>query len=63
MFVKYQPKGTPWRKKISMNFSKSTRIVVRKGSTEVRKCYRVEVWLELTEYNGKPYFILTSMPL
>ncbi|QTF08421.1 hypothetical protein HC231_11250 [Brenneria izadpanahii] len=63
MFVKYQPKGTPWRKKISMSFSQPTGTVVKKGSREVRKCYRVEIWLELTEYNGKPYFILTSMPL
>lgn len=63
MFVKFQPKGTPWRKEISMQFAQPTGIVMKRGSSEVRNCYRVEVWLELTEYNGKPYFILTSMPL
>lgn len=63
MFVKFQPKGTPWRKKISMQFSQPTGNVMKKGSSEVRNCYRVEVWLELTRFNGKPYFILTSMPL
>ncbi|KAF1370036.1 RNase A-like domain-containing protein [Yokenella regensburgei] len=63
MFVKFQPKGTPWRKKISMQFSQPTGIVVKRGSSEARNCYRVEVWLELTKYNGKPYFILTSMPM
>ena len=63
MFVKFQPKGTPWRKKIALQFTQPTGLVVKRGSSEARNCYRVEVWLELTEYNGKPYFILTSMPL
>jgi len=63
MFVKFQPRGTPWRKKISMRFTHPVGIVVKRGSSEAKNCYRVEVWLELTEYNGKPYFILTSMPL
>lgn len=63
MFVRHQPKGTPWRKKFSTTFAQPTGIVIKRGSSEVRKCYRVELWLELTEYNGKPYFIVTSMPM
>ncbi|MFC0139715.1 RNase A-like domain-containing protein [Erwinia mallotivora] len=63
MFVRFQPKGSAWRKKISMQFTRPTGIVMKRGSTEVRECYRVEVWIELTRFNGKPYFILTSMPM
>ncbi len=63
MWVKNAPKGVPWRRKITMQFASPTGIVARRGSREIRNCYRVEVWLELTSYNGKPYFILTAMPL
>lgn len=63
MWVKNAPRGIPLRKKISMHFSTPTGIVVRRGSTQARDCYRVEIWLEMTNYNGKPYFILTSMPM
>ena len=63
MWVKNAPKGTPWRKKITTQFASPTGIAVRRGSSEVRNCYRVEIWLEMTTYNGKPYFILTSMPM
>lgn len=63
MWVKNSPRGIPLRKKICMQFSTLTGIVVRRGSTQARDCYRVEIRLEMTNYNGKPYFILTSMPM
>lgn len=63
MWVKHAPRVRPWRKQVTHQFAEKTGIVVKQGSTRTINSYRVTVSLELTEYNGKPYFILTSFPV
>lgn len=63
MWVKHAPAVRPWRKQITHHFAEKTGIVAKRGSPNILNSYRVTVSLELTEYNRKPYFILTSFPV
>lgn len=62
MWVKNTPPNLPARVRLSRTFSHPTGILVQRGSRQVKNCYRVRVAIELTPYNGKPYFVLTAFP-
>lgn len=62
MWVKHVPPNLPARMTLSRAFSRSTGIVVKRGSSEVIPAYRVRVSLEFRPYHGKPYFVLTAFP-
>ena len=62
MWVKHVPPNLPARTTIYRAFSRSTGIVIRRGSSTAILAYRVRVTLEFRPYHGKPYFILTAFP-
>lgn len=62
MWIKNVPPNFTARMRLNRLFSRPTGIMVQRGSSEVKTCYRVRVILEFRPYNGKAYFVLTAFP-
>ncbi|WP_324130018.1 RNase A-like domain-containing protein [Erwinia psidii] len=63
VLVKNTPKGAHLRKTFVHPFSTKTGIAVDRASGKISDCYKVSVTIELTWYQGKPFYILTSFPM
>ncbi|QKJ88603.1 hypothetical protein PMPD1_3689 [Paramixta manurensis] len=62
MWVKHLPPGMNAKMELERVFSGQTGILVSRGSTQVKACYRVRVVLRFEHWHGKPYFVLTAFP-
>lgn len=62
MWVKHLPPGMNAKMELERVFASQTGIMVRRGSTEVIRCYRVRMVLRFEHWHGQPYFVLTAFP-
>ncbi|MDI9221749.1 hypothetical protein QMZ30_12650 [Pantoea sp. EA-12] len=62
MWVKHLPAGMNAKMELESVFAGQTGIMVRRGSSEVIRCYRVRLVLRFQNWHGKPYFVLTAFP-
>lgn len=62
MWVKHLPPGMNAKMELEGVFTGQTGIMVRRGSSEVIRCYRVRLVLRFQNWHDKPYFILTAFP-
>ncbi|OWS75984.1 hypothetical protein CBW22_09360 [Pantoea sp. VS1] len=62
MWVKHLPPGMNAKMELERIFATQTGIMIRRGSPDVIRCYRVRLVLRFEQWHGKPYFILTAFP-
>lgn len=62
MWVQHHPAGMNAKMELESVFAGQTGIMVRRGSSEVIRSYRVRLVLRFQNWHGKPYFVLTAFP-
>lgn len=62
MWVKNVPANSGVRIPLTRSFAHQTGILIKRGSNDVIKCYKVTVVIKMENWHGKPYFILTAFP-